>query len=756
MSIPLISCTFVRSTASLPVDRWHAAIVYVPRGDAEVRTDDAKTPVALSPGNGDIHVVNASEKGVLATRGDTLAMVFALDVRQIRRIINDRTVWFVCNPALRHQERYGDLRHHLQAYVRTLSETGDFVELHRNAAELAITQCLLDGYTGAVEEHASRAEQFCTYVDAHYDEPISLADVARHFSLSSEYMAKVFRREVGQTFLAYLTSVRLDVARSQLLQTNDTVTRVALEAGFPNVASVNQAFRRSFDMTPSQYRKQHAQQTTSAPIETPSDAAELATAETIPHEDAHDLMIDLGSEATSFRPWRDMLGIGSVTSLSQARVREQVLWIHKRLRFSFGRVSCDLGNRQTAQDLYLLEDCFDFLLSTGIVPHLAIPVTPDIDVRSYCDTAIQTLRHFINRYSLDTVRAWRLELHARTGLQPHDPVFLELLESLSCDLPAIGLNAPLYAPGCVLSAEAANLKAFLREARTRGIALDGITIAVRPSVAAGPDGSMVRTADRRSMRSQLMIAHEALAAEDWDPRLLMVGGWSETLELHNIMNDSCFEAANICQQLLSCQDLTHTICYDWALDIICPTETGGPVNRMLSGKPGLITRDGIPKPSFLSLEFLGSIGERTVFASEECVASVNEMGNLQIVCHNCERLGALYLATREEDLLYEELPSYFENPRPRKLNVRIHGAKRGTYLVKKRFVNADGGSVADAAERMHLWCMDNPGRSETEYLRASAQPQLQLEVTLCTDGTISFTHELASNEVAYFHVIYLY
>lgn len=756
MSTPLISCMFARSTIDLPADRWHAAIVYVPRGDAKVHMRGSEAPVTLSPDNGDICVVNAGEKSTLAASPSALAIVFRLDVRQVRRMINDRAVWFVCNPALRHQERYGGLRHYLQAYVRTLSETGDFVELHRNAAELAIVQCLLDGYTGGAEQLQTRAERFCSFVDAHYDEPISLAEVARHFGFSPEYMAKVFKREVGQTLLGYLTSVRLDVACAQLLQTNDTVTRIALEAGFPNVASFNQAFRRAYGMTPSKYRKQRAKKSGSISLQVPDATIELATAESELHADARDLVIDLDNKATSFRPWCDMLGVGSIEALGQARVREQVRSLHKRLRFSYGRVSCDFEQYQTARDIYQLEDCFDFLLTTGIVPHVTMPVTSEVDVRSYVDTVIQTLRLFINRYSLDTVRSWRFELRARMGLQPYDPLFLELFESLSASLPTVGLDVLLCGPGCTLSAEAANLREFLRAAHARGIALGGVTMAVRPHVAAAPDGGMVRTADRRAMRSQLMTAREVLVAEGWNPQLLMVGGWSDTLELHNVMNDTCFEAANICQQLLSCQDLTSTICYDWALDAICPAANERPTNHLLSGKPGLLTRDGIPKPSLLAFEFLGNIGERVVFSSGECVASVNEMGNLQIVSHNCERLGARYLATSEEDLLYEEMASYFENPGPRKLDVRICGAKPGTYLVKKRFVNAEGGSVADAAARMRLWCADNPGRSEVEYLRACAQPQMQLEVVLCTDGIIAFSHELASNEVAYFHVIYLY
>ncbi|MBO7675854.1 MAG: family 1 glycosylhydrolase [Atopobiaceae bacterium] len=514
----LVSCMFVRSKTELPTDRWHSAIVYVPRGATIMRMHGQEAPFELSPDTGDMFVANAGEKGTIAPQSGALVLVFLLDARQVRRMVNDRPLWFACNPAMRHQERYDALRHYLQAYVRVLSETGDFAELHKSAAELAVVQCLLDGYTGGAEQTRTRAEQFCSYVDAHYDEPLSLAKVARHFGLSPEYMAKVFKREVGQTFLAYLTSVRLDVACAQLRHTSNTVTRIALEVGFPNVASFNQAFRRAFDTTPSKYRKQHSVEAQGGQTGVPAAAKALLSPEVERDDEPRDLIIDLNNTATSLRPWRDMLGIGSVEALEHARVREQVAWLHKRLRFSYGRVSYDFGQCRTARDMYQLEDCFDFLLNAEIVPHVTMLVTANADAPSYLSTVVEVLRRFINRYSLRTIRSWRFELRARTGLDPCDPAFLELFASLSDQLPAIGLDVALCGPGCTLSAQAANLRRFLRAVRARGIALGGVSIAIRSNIVAASDGEIVRTADRRALHNLFLASARAVcAAHQIDP-----------------------------------------------------------------------------------------------------------------------------------------------------------------------------------------------------------------------------------------------
>jgi beta-xylosidase len=219
------------------------------------------------------------------------------------------------------------------------------------------------------------------------------------------------------------------------------------------------------------------------------------------------------------------------------------------------------------------------------------------------------------------------------------------------------------------------------------------------------------------------------------------------------MNDSCYEAASIMQTVLSSLGLVQSLCYNESLDL---SADGGTRAKFLSGRPGIISRDGIPKPSYYAFDFLAHVGHGLVFASERCIASANEEGNYQIVCHNCERLNVAYLTTPEHQLDFQRAGSYFDKPAERVMRFELRNIRTGTYLVKTRFVNETGGSVGDEAMRMQLWNIDEPSRSEIEHLKAYAQPQFTLERYVVTDGTLSFERTLQSNEIAYLHVIYLY
>ena len=671
-------------------------------------------------------------------------------------MLNDRQIVFSCNPTMRHQSSYAILARCLDNLLRAQAETGDFSDLHVGVAEMELVQCLLDGFGGTVSHAPSRAEAFSGYLELHYDEPLTLAQTARHFHLSAEHFAKVFKAELGETFHSCLTKMRLDAAIGRLDSSDATISRVALEAGFPNVASFNQAFRERLGMTPSQYRKQHRAVRRTLPAGIVRELQDLEGSRASEPDDVLDVSIDACCNLDPLHEsWRDMIGLGSIESLSDARIREQALALQRQLGFHHCRVGCDFGSYATGHDSYQIDSCFDFLVGNGIAPHVLVMRDSQTDINDYLAAFSQALRRFANRYSVQTLRLWRFELllQQQSGESAGSfDTYFDFFEGIAAVLEPYDMRHPLAGPGIFPDQDASNLRQFLKDASRRKVRFGAVSIACRPG-AIGENTPLVRTADRHYLRNQVLLARDVLAEEGYDPDLLVVGSWRDSLETHNIMNDSCYEGASIMQTVLSAWDLVGSLCYDGALDLSTAAKAG---DAFLSGSPGLVSRDGIPKPAYYAFDFLGRVNRHLVYADDHCLASTNDMGNYQIVCHNCERLNVTYLTTPEGMLDYRVMGSYFEEQRERLLRVRITGARPGTYLIKMRFVNAEGGSVGDEAMRIRLWCMDEPSRSEIEHLKSSSRPQMELERVHTSGGTVAFEHVLKSNEIAYFHVIYLY
>lgn len=93
------------------------------------------------------------------------------------------------------------------------------------------------------------------YINHHYNEPISLKDIATHLALNPEYFCRIFKKHMGFTFLEYLNQIRLTYIYDDLLQTGDTIMQIQERHGFTNYKVFNRMFKESYGYTPSEARK---------------------------------------------------------------------------------------------------------------------------------------------------------------------------------------------------------------------------------------------------------------------------------------------------------------------------------------------------------------------------------------------------------------------------------------------------------------------------------------------------------------------
>ena len=95
------------------------------------------------------------------------------------------------------------------------------------------------------------------YVMEHYQKPdLTLREVADYVDLSEKYFTTKFTRECGETFLSYLTSLRVQKARELIKGTTFKMYEIAEMVGYNNPEHFNRTFRKLTGISPSQYRKE--------------------------------------------------------------------------------------------------------------------------------------------------------------------------------------------------------------------------------------------------------------------------------------------------------------------------------------------------------------------------------------------------------------------------------------------------------------------------------------------------------------------
>jgi AraC-like DNA-binding protein len=90
------------------------------------------------------------------------------------------------------------------------------------------------------------------YLEAHFDEDLSLSDLSQLTGVGRFALLRQFSREIGLPPHGYLTQVRLREARRQLLA-GKSPALVAAEVGFVDQSHLIKRFRSAFGMTPGQY-----------------------------------------------------------------------------------------------------------------------------------------------------------------------------------------------------------------------------------------------------------------------------------------------------------------------------------------------------------------------------------------------------------------------------------------------------------------------------------------------------------------------
>lgn len=101
--------------------------------------------------------------------------------------------------------------------------------------------------------------QALQYIDAHYQDDLTIRDIAGYVGVSNDYFSRQFKQVTGIAPVEYLRRYRFARAM-ELLADGMSVTDVAHQVGFRNLCHFSREFKNQLGVTPSQYRRQYADQ----------------------------------------------------------------------------------------------------------------------------------------------------------------------------------------------------------------------------------------------------------------------------------------------------------------------------------------------------------------------------------------------------------------------------------------------------------------------------------------------------------------
>lgn len=99
-----------------------------------------------------------------------------------------------------------------------------------------------------------RVQVLLDYIHTHYNDKITIEELARTASISKTEVLRSFKIIVGMSPINYLNSYRLQRAAHMLIDTNKSIQEIAEDCGFNDNSYFSKLFKKKYSITPHDYR----------------------------------------------------------------------------------------------------------------------------------------------------------------------------------------------------------------------------------------------------------------------------------------------------------------------------------------------------------------------------------------------------------------------------------------------------------------------------------------------------------------------
>lgn len=94
------------------------------------------------------------------------------------------------------------------------------------------------------------------YMTAHLKDDLTIQDVAYHFGYSKFHFSREFKKLTGFSAADYLSSIKVEYAKKELLEKNYSVTDSSFDAGYSSLGTFSTNFAKKTGLTPREYKYQ--------------------------------------------------------------------------------------------------------------------------------------------------------------------------------------------------------------------------------------------------------------------------------------------------------------------------------------------------------------------------------------------------------------------------------------------------------------------------------------------------------------------
>ncbi|GIP17592.1 hypothetical protein J40TS1_32340 [Paenibacillus montaniterrae] len=447
---------------------WHQSLelIVVMKGDVDITVNS----LSYRLGAGDLILINSNEVHELHS-ADATMVALQIKLELLKEVVADvKKMYFDCNTVKADQpELFTNIKRIVAQILQYNINGSEFIDLKNAALIYELIYELCTNFSSDEQktlrqpkEGLDRLQRILEYVNSHYNEPISLQQVAKQQFLSVPYLSKYFKNKLGLSFSDYLKDLRLYYAVNDLLNESLTIDQIAAKNGFPNPRSFVVAFSEKYGELPSIWRKKHAEEMLGS-VETTKEKSvnyyqdephsyheeisrfiesnlieqQVAPPAKILQRTSSAHQITLNKPGKTLKHYfKTFIGVSRVKEVLYADVQEALRTAQREIGFKYIKMHSLLDDDlmvysedaegKALYNFQLIDKAFDFLLSIGLKPlvqfsfmpaklasdlsktvfYVNINTSPPKDLNKWNGLVHALTLHLIKRYGIAEVRSW--------------------------------------------------------------------------------------------------------------------------------------------------------------------------------------------------------------------------------------------------------------------------------------------------------------------------------------------------------------
>lgn len=767
---------------------------YVLRGNLDIKIDDKMYKMQ----SGDIVLINANKRHTVIGNEELLGARFEIDFHLLAEYMGSMQLLFWCNTVADRNHAYSNLRRLLDRILTRYFEKDDKSALYLNALYFETLYVLTSNFLVKADDvrlnledsqDRMRIRQIQNYVQANYQSQISLNDLADRLYLSNAYLSKYIKKNLGMTFMEYLNNVRLFHAVDELMYSDKNLTHIAYDNGFPTSASFTKAFREIYNESPSEYRKkiqdEKEKDEKEKMLQQEEEQRILEYLKFRAHKEnpqstrKKEYIINAGNVKDTLTDCSKAISIGDGYLLLQSEAQHQVEKIQKQTGVKYARIWNILSreycfSEKEGYNFRRLDQVLDFLLDHHMKPYLEVGSKPSLfmytpersiniekskmdsyDFKTFSEIIRELCVHLVNRYGVEELETWYFEYWNDPSLNITEPdgEYYQRFDLLYQTMKNYSEEISVGGAGFILGYETLVCKKIFPIWKAREIHPDFLSVCSFQYIALVEEGGRLgrKSIDSEYMLNQIEIMKNVMEETGFQIPEFHIDEWNFTISNRNVLNDSCEQGAYILKNCIEMNGAVDMMAYWHALDLYSDYYD---TDTVLNGDSGLISRDGICKPSFYAFQFMNRLLPKVLEKNDHAIVTTNGRNRYVIACHNYKSLSSRYVFTDEDEIQLEDIEQYVEDIDPIKLNFTIQNVKDGKYLVKIYRVNRECGSVQDLWKNLDY--SKGLMRDEVDYLKSSAIPGIEMKTIEVENGELCLTNNLEMQEIRLMDVQYRY